>query len=135
ARAVGDPSLNDLVPEAMPGRDEIVANERVLRARLKPVQLTLAYSRRDAAAPRLVRMIMRKLARIHVTVELRPGARDADVVLFGWSSKIFDEYNILDLFPCGSVFNVSHWCEPQAYDALMRRVARTLDDRARWRME
>ena len=53
-------------------------------------------------------------------------------MLLGWSPKIFDAYNILDLFPCGSAFNVAHWCEP-SYDALMRRAVRTLDDHARWR--
>ncbi|TMM24230.1 MAG: hypothetical protein E6F97_04520 [Actinobacteria bacterium] len=55
-------------------------------------------------------------------------------MLLGWSSKIFDPYNILDLFPCGSAFNVAHWCEP-SYDALMRRAVRTLDNHRRWAIE
>jgi ABC-type oligopeptide transport system substrate-binding subunit len=55
-------------------------------------------------------------------------------VLLGWSSKIFDAYNLLDVFPCGSAFNVAGWCDP-SYDALMRQAVRTLDDQARWRIE
>jgi len=60
--------------------------------------------------------------------------RGADLVLLGWSSKLFDAYNLLDLFTCGSAFNVAHWCEP-SYDAGMRRAVRTLDDEQRWQIE
>jgi dipeptide transport system substrate-binding protein len=55
-------------------------------------------------------------------------------VLLGWSSKILDAYNLLDLFPCGSAFNVARWCDP-SYDALMAKTVRRLDDRRRWRIE
>ena len=54
--------------------------------------------------------------------------------MLGWSSKIFDAYNLLDLFPCGSAFNVARYCDP-SYDALMRQAVRTPDDRARWEIE
>jgi dipeptide transport system substrate-binding protein len=63
-----------------------------------------------------------------------PARSDIDAVLLGWSSKIFDQYNIFDLFPCGSAFNVAQWCDP-SYDALMRKTVRELDDGARWRLE
>jgi dipeptide transport system substrate-binding protein len=55
-------------------------------------------------------------------------------MISGWSPKIFDAYNIFDLFPCGSAFNMAHWCDP-SYDALMRRAVRTLDNHARWAVE
>jgi dipeptide transport system substrate-binding protein len=63
-----------------------------------------------------------------------PARPEVDLVLLGWSSKIFDAYNLLDVFPCGSAFNVAGWCDP-SYDALMRQAVRTLDDQARWRIE
>ena len=58
----------------------------------------------------------------------------ADLVLLGWSSKLFDPYNQLDQFTCGSAFNVARWCEP-SYDAGMRQAVRTLDDEQRWQLE
>ena len=58
----------------------------------------------------------------------------ADLTLLGWSPKIFDAYNLLDLFPCGSAFNVARWCDA-SYGALMRQAVRTQDDEARWRIE
>ena len=61
----------------------------------------------------------------------RPGI---DLVVLGWSSKIFDPYNLLDLFPCGSAFNVAELCDP-SYDRLMRQAVRTLNDRDRWEIE
>ena len=60
-------------------------------------------------------------------------AQDADLVLLGWSSKVFDPYNQLDQFTCGSAFNVARWCD-RSYDALMRQAVRTLDDE-RWQLE
>jgi ABC-type oligopeptide transport system substrate-binding subunit len=105
-------------------------------------RLTLAYTAQDALAPGALRSVARELRRHGATVALRQyatldelvRAADADLVLLGWSPKISDEYNILDLFPCGSAFNVAHWCD-RSYDALMRQAVRTLDDRARWRIE
>jgi cationic peptide transport system substrate-binding protein len=55
-------------------------------------------------------------------------------VLLGWSSKLFDAYNVFDLFPCGSAFNVAHWCDP-SYDALMGRTVRELDNGKRYLLE
>jgi ABC-type oligopeptide transport system substrate-binding subunit len=134
ADTVGDPTLNELVPPAMPGHEAVVSkNALVLRGRLRPLQLTLGYDPRDALANRSVAKIRANLAAANVSVDPKVGT-DADLVLSGWSPKIFDEYNILDLFPCGSAFNVAHWCDP-SYDALMRRAVRTLDDQKRWAIE
>ncbi|HSC51821.1 MAG TPA: hypothetical protein VLD16_16275, partial [Gaiellaceae bacterium] len=108
----------------------------------------LAYTTQDALAQTLVPQLTAKLARVGVTVEpvafptlaglvraAGPPARsDLGLVLLGWSSKLFDQYNIFDLFPCGSAFNVARWCDP-GYDALMRKTVRELDDAPRWRLE
>jgi len=103
--------------------------------------LTLSYTKEDALALQAVRMVTDDLRGFRVArrpyrtlAELVRAAPPADLVLLGWSSKIFDAYNIFDLFPCTSAFNVAHWCD-HSYDALMRRAVRTLDDRARWRIE
>jgi hypothetical protein len=133
ADIVGDATLNELVPLPMPGHDDVVSNALVTRGRLGSLELTLGYDPRDALAPETVRRIRAELARHGVAVAPTTDA-GADLVLSGWSPKIFDEYNILDLFPCGSAFNVAHWCDP-SYDALMRRAVRTLDDQKRWAIE
>lgn len=130
---VGDATLNELDPPAMPGHDAVVSNALVTRGRLRPLHLTLGYDPRDALAPKSVGRIRAVLALANVAVEPKVGP-DADLVLSGWSPKIFDEYNFLDLFPCGSAFNVAHWCEP-SYDALMGRAVRTLDDGRRYAIE
>ena len=149
AAAVGDPTLTAIVPKAMPGRAVIASGLAVtLTAKLLPQRLRLGFTSQDALAQTLVPEITRKLARSGVTVEpvgfstlaalvraAGPPARsDLDLVLLGWSSKLFDQYNIFDLFPCGSAFNVARWCDP-SYDALMRKTVRELDDHARWRLE
>ncbi len=127
-----------LVPPAMPGRAEVtrtVSQPQLNDTLTTPQTLTLAYSSHDALAPKLVRKLSRWLASMNLTVDARAGsAKDADLVLLGWSPKIFDAYNIFDLFPCGSAFNVAHWCDP-TYDALMRRAVRTLDDGPRRQVE
>ena len=63
-----------------------------------------------------------------------PAQPGIDMVLLGWSSEFFDEYNILDLFPCASAFNVARWCD-RSYDRLMHQAVRELDDQARYRIE
>jgi ABC-type oligopeptide transport system substrate-binding subunit len=63
-----------------------------------------------------------------------PAQPGIDLVLLGWSAEFFDAYNILDLFPCGSAFNVAQWCD-RSYDRLMAQAVRTLDDEDRWRIE
>jgi ABC-type transport system substrate-binding protein len=127
-----------LVPPAMPGRAEVtraVTQPQLNDTLTTPQTLTLAYSSHDALAPKLVRKLSRWLAAMNLTVAAHAGsARGADLVLLGWNPKIFDAYNIFDLFPCGSAFNVAQWCDP-AYDGLMRRAVRTLDDRARRQVE
>jgi ABC-type transport system substrate-binding protein len=148
AVSLEDAFLNRFVPDAMPGRREIVSYGAAVAGVLTPRELTLAYTAQDAAAPAAVRDIQSRLGAHGVTVRpisfptLRaleaaaspPARPDIDMVLLGWSPKIFDEYNIFDLFPCGSAFNVAQWCDPE-YDALMRRAVRTLDAHARRRIE
>ena len=139
------PPRSPLVPKAMPGFRTITATTGP-SASLEFVPrrpLTLAYTRQDALAPGTVTSVTRDLRRFDATVvprryrtlaDLVSTPSPGDLVLLGWSAKVFDAYNILDLFPCGSAFNVEHWCDP-SYDALMRRAVRRLDDRARWELE
>jgi ABC-type oligopeptide transport system substrate-binding subunit len=134
AHAVGDANLNALVPPAMPGHEAVASSALVPGGRLTSRTLTLGYDPRDALAPRTVGAIRAKLAPSNVTIEPKADDSAADLVLSGWSPKIFDEYNVLDLFPCGSAFNVVHWCDP-SYDALMRRAVRTLNPGKRYALE
>ena len=141
-------SATGLVPKAMPGYDEIVPK----RSRIEVLDvgggtpLRLAYTSQDALAT--AGRVLKPLGPVGARVTFRryptlaqlvraagtPPRSDFDLVLLGWSPKIFESYNVFDLFPCGSGFNLAHWCEPP-YDALMRRAVRTLDDRARWAIE
>ena len=130
-----------LVPDAMPGSREVASEGPLGPLELLPNQrrVHLAYARQDALAGEAIRRARRTIGfgvvvpRPYRTVSELVRSR-GDFVLLGWSSKIFDPYNILDLFPCGSAFNVAHWCEP-SYDALMRRAVRTLDNHRRWAIE
>jgi ABC-type transport system substrate-binding protein len=122
----------------MPGAGEILPNGPQVELKVSRAgRLRLVYSTQDALAGRAIARVKKLLAPMPVNAVAAgtgfAGAR-ADLVLLGWSPKIFDAYNTLDLFPCGSAFNVAHWCEP-SYDALMRRAVRTLDDHARWAIE
>lgn len=143
------PKPGPLVPAAMPGAATV--NEGSPRLRdfsTQPPPLTLAYTVQDASGARLAARIRDRLGEDGVLVTLRPvptlsqlvrlagppAAPGIDLVLLGWSSEFFDAYNILDLFPCGSAFNVARWCDP-SYDRGMMRAVRTLDDEARWRLE
>jgi ABC-type oligopeptide transport system substrate-binding subunit len=140
-KRVGLSSAVGLVPKAMPGFDEIVPQgPRVEIQTFPSLRLSFAYTTQDALAKEGLRKTKRLIGPGAVVVP-RPYPRLADLdrgsgqlVLLGWSPKIFDAYNIFDLFPCGSAFNVAHWCDP-SYDELMRRAVRTLDDHARWRIE
>jgi ABC-type oligopeptide transport system substrate-binding subunit len=149
ADVVGDATLTAIVPKAMPGRDVITSGVvTTITTTLVPQTLRLGFTSQDAQAQMLIPEIRAELARSGVAVEpvrfstlaalvraAGPPARsDLDLVLLGWSSKLFDQYNIFDLFPCGSAFNVAQWCDP-SYDALMRKTVRELDDNARWRLE
>jgi ABC-type transport system substrate-binding protein len=141
--------LATVVPPAMPGASMIVPHGLETRIH-SPValRLTLAYADPDARAARFASRLRAALAEEGTEVTLRPAPsiRDLlrlagppaqpgiDMVLLGWSSEFFDAYNILDLFPCASALNVARWCDP-AYDALMRRAVRTLDDEERYRIE
>jgi ABC-type transport system substrate-binding protein len=141
-----------LVPHEMPGAAIVNSHKLVrLSGGLTPLHLTVAWARQDLGASRVaatLRHSARRLRDFQITLGFRPvptlgsllalagppARPGVDLVLLGWSSKIFDAYNLLDLFPCGSAFNVARWCDP-SYDGLMRQAVRTLDERARWRIE
>ncbi len=149
ASLVGDATLVGLVPRAMPGHDAITRGVGlVVTGQLEPMTLTLAYTTQDPEAEARVKAITAVLGRQGVSVEAvafptlarlvqaagPPARSDIDLVLLGWSSKILDAYNIFDLFPCRSAFNVGQWCD-RSYDALMRQTVRTLGAPARYRFE
>jgi hypothetical protein len=135
-----------LVSPAVPGASVVnaVSPATVVPGTFLPLHLTLAWAHEDLGGSAVVarlRASRKQLRRQQITLEERPVQTlhqllhtHADLTVLGWSPKVFDAYNLLDVFPCGSAFNVAHWCDP-AYDAGMRRAVRTLDDHARWRIE
>jgi oligopeptide transport system substrate-binding protein len=134
-----------LVSPAVPGAAVVNSHEPVqLKKAPKPLALTIAWAREDLGGSRIAARLQREdeqLRRFGITLSYRPVATlqellatKSDLTLLGWSTKVFDAYNLLDVFPCGSAFNVARWCDP-SYDALMRRAVRELDDEARWRIE
>jgi ABC-type transport system substrate-binding protein len=141
-----------LIPPSMPGAELVNSHRPIqLAAKLSPLQLTLAWAQQDLGASRVAKALRRSESELrsfqisltfHPVASLRdllalagpPPKPGVDLVLLGWSSKVFDAYNELDLFPCGSAFNVARWCDP-SYDVLMRQAVRTLDDQARWLIE
>jgi oligopeptide transport system substrate-binding protein len=142
ASVVGDSGLDTLVPDAMPGRSVITSGPvTTFPARSTPVSLTLGYTTQDPEGRATALQAVQDLSARGFHVTPLPFATlsgllgaNLDLVLLGWSAKVRDEYNILDLFPCGSAFNVAHWCDP-TYDALMRRTVRTLRPASRYRLE
>ena len=134
-----------LVSPAVPGAAVVNSHEPVqLQKAPKPLALTVVWAREDLGGSRIAARLQREdeqLRRFGITLSYRPVATlqellatKSDLTLLGWSTKVFDAYNLLDVFPCGSAFNVARWCDP-SYDALMRRAVRELDDEARWRIE
>jgi oligopeptide transport system substrate-binding protein len=134
-----------LVSPAVPGAAVVNSHEPVqLQVPPRPLALTLAWAREDVGGSRIAARLQREdeqLRRFGITLSYRPVATleelmatKSDLTLLGWSTKVFDAYNLLDVFPCGSAFNVARWCDP-SYDALMRQAVRELDDEARWRIE
>jgi oligopeptide transport system substrate-binding protein len=134
-----------LVSPAVPGAAVVNSHEPVqLQNAPKPLALTIAWAREDLGGSRIAARLQREdeqLRRFGITLSYRPVATlqellatKSDLTLLGWSTKVFDAYNLLDVFPCGSAFNVARWCDP-SYDALMRQAVRELDDEARWRIE
>jgi oligopeptide transport system substrate-binding protein len=134
-----------LVSPAVPGAETVNSHEPIqLQKAPGRLGLTLAWAREDLGGSRVASALKRnedQLRQFGVTLSYRPTATlqellatRADLVLLGWSPKIFDAYNLLDLFPCGSAFNVARWCDA-SYGALMRQAVRTQDDEARWRIE
>jgi oligopeptide transport system substrate-binding protein len=140
--------LTTVVPPGMPGAAEIGSGRRPTNVPAKPLRLTLAYAVEDFYGEATVFGLRQQLARADVQVELKPFTTISqlvsaagpptqpgiDMVVLGWSPEFFDAYNILDLFPCGSAFNIARWCDP-SYDRLMHRAVRTLDDGARYQIE
>jgi hypothetical protein len=141
--------LPSFVPRSMPGA-ATVAPQGVTTTVFSPLplRLTLAFTEQDVRARRLVVKVREVLAQDGIELTLRPvptlrellrlagppAQPGIDLVLLGWSAEFFDAYNILDLFPCGSAFNVAQWCD-RSYDRLMAQAVRTLDDEDRWRIE
>ncbi|HEY6836271.1 MAG TPA: ABC transporter substrate-binding protein [Gaiellaceae bacterium] len=141
-----------LIPPATPGAGYVNSHRPVqLESSPVPLRLNVFWAREDLGGSRVAEQLRRsaaQLARAEIRLRFHPVATrsellalagpparpGADIVLLGWSSKVFDAYNTLDLFPCGSAFNIARWCDP-AYDAQMRQAVRTLDDQARWRIE
>jgi oligopeptide transport system substrate-binding protein len=141
-----------LIPKSIPGASIVNSHRPVnIPSTSKPLRLTLAYTTEDVQAVRIVAALRRarsqlKTFNVELTFESVPTLRDLvalagppaqpgiDLVLLGWSSEFFDAYNILDLFPCASAFNVASWCD-RSYDRLMHRAVRTLDDHKRWLIE
>jgi ABC-type oligopeptide transport system substrate-binding subunit len=133
------------VPPAMPGASVVNSHEPVvLQSAPQPLRLTLSWAEQDVGASKIAAVLRRQEARLRqfalfLTFHPVPtvgelGAQDADLILLGWGSKVFDPYNQLDQFTCGSAFNLARWCNP-SYDAGMREAVRTLDDDQRWRIE
>ena len=133
------------VPPAMPGASVVNSHESVvLQSAPQPLRLTLSWAEQDLGASKIAAILRRHAARLRqfeLFLSFRPvptvadlEAQDADLILLGWSSKVFDPYNQLDQFTCGSAFNVARWCNP-SYDAGMREAVRTLDDEERWQIE
>jgi oligopeptide transport system substrate-binding protein len=133
------------VPPAMPGASVVNSHEPVvLRSAPQPLHLTLSWAQQDVGASKMAAVLRRQAARLRrfeifltfgpVPTVAELEQRDADLILLGWSSKVFDPYNQLDQFTCGSAFNLARWCDP-SYDAGMREAVRTLDDEERWQIE
>jgi ABC-type transport system substrate-binding protein len=139
--------LDTLVPPTVPGYQMIRRGSGGAREGLATERpsLTLAYTTEDPTAHILVTWIKKRLApfaavrlqsvptRTALMSVAGPPPR-ADLILLGWSGEFFDGYNFLDQFPCSSALNVAQWCDP-GFDALMRRAVRTLDAKARYRIE
>ena len=134
-----------LISPAVPGAAQVNSRKPVVVEPVSgPLKLTLAWARQDLGGSRVAARLQAndaQLRREGIDLDYRPVqtlsellSTTADLTLLGWSPKIFDAYNLLDLFPCGSAFNVARWCEP-SYDAGMRQAVRTLDDHARWQIE
>jgi len=147
---LGSPA--SLIPPEMPGAAYVNSHRPVqLESTPIPLQLNVSWAREDLGASRVAERLQQSTAELRASqIRLRfrpvatrrallalagpPARPGVDIVLLGWSFKVLDAYNVLDLFPCGSAFNIARWCDPR-YDALMRKAVRTRDDQARWRIE
>jgi ABC-type oligopeptide transport system substrate-binding subunit len=144
-----DVLTTELVPLAVPGARAMARSwYPELHSTACPRRVSLAYTTQDESAKRIVPQLQRALAASGITLVPRPvptlddllalagppAQPGVELVLAGWSPKLFDAYNILDLFPCGSAFNVARFCDP-AYDRGMHAAVRTLDAARRHRLE
>jgi ABC-type oligopeptide transport system substrate-binding subunit len=141
-----------LVPPEMPGAPTVNSHAPVqLQSAPRPLRLSVVWAEEDEGGSKIAAALRDSTARLRsfrISLDLRPvptlrellglagppARPGVDLVLLGWSSKLFDAYNLLDVFPCGSAFNIAGWCDP-SYDALMGDAVRTLDDQERWRIE
>jgi ABC-type transport system substrate-binding protein len=141
-----------LIPPEMPGASYVNSHRAVqVRQPSRPLRLTIAWAQDDLGASRVVQRLGASAQVLNPSrIELRfrpvatlsqllalagpPARPGVDMILLGWSSKVLDAYNLLDVFPCGSAFNIARWCDP-GYDALMQKTVRELGDNARWRLE
>jgi oligopeptide transport system substrate-binding protein len=148
---LGGPPVS-LIPQEIPSASFINSHRQItLHSASPPLRLTLAYTAQDLGAVRAVAELRRsapQLRGFNLDLVFRPvptlrellrlagppARPGVDLVLLGWSSEFFDAYNILDLFPCGSAFNVAQWCD-RSFDRTMARAVRTLDERERRRIE
>jgi oligopeptide transport system substrate-binding protein len=142
---LGTPPVS-LVPPAMPGAGTVNSHAPVeIKASPGPLSLTLSWAEQDVGGSRIAAALRKQDVRLRqfgIRMAFEPvpalaqleAQQGADLLLLGWSSKLFDAYNLLDVFTCGSAFNVARWCEP-SYDAGMRQAVRTLDDEQRWQIE
>jgi oligopeptide transport system substrate-binding protein len=141
-----DTAPSSLISPAVPGADVVNSHAPVLLSRTtpRPLRLSLAWATDDIGGSKIAAELRRNAKQLNgfgITLSFRPVAtvsellaQHSDLALLGWSPKVFDPYNLLDLFPCGSAFNVARWCDP-SYDALMGQAVRTLDDGTRWQIE
>ena len=146
--AGGERAIETVMPPGMPGPDVLTIRRGALEPAPRGLNLTLAYSVEDVYGEAVATGIREQLYRRGVQVELKPVASlsdlvalagpppkpGIDMVLLGWSPEFFDVYNILDLFPCGSAFNVAQWCD-RSYDLRMGQAVRELDDGGRYKIE
>jgi oligopeptide transport system substrate-binding protein len=148
---LGSPPAS-LIPPATPGAAYVNSHRPIqLESAPVPLRLNVFWAREDLGGSRVAEALRRSADHLRASqIRLQfhpvatrsellalagpPARRGVDIVLLGWSSKVLDAYNVLDLFPCGSAYNIARWCDP-GYDALMRKAVRTLDDQARWRIE
>ena len=125
------------VPPAMPGAGIVNSHAPVqLQTAPGPLSLTLTWAEQDVGGSEIAAALRRadaQLRRFGIRLAFHPvptlaaleAQQGSDLVVLGWSSKVFDPYNQLDQFTCGSAFNVARWCEPSSTRGCGRRCERS----------